>query len=77
MNVAGKNVIAKHLDSLDAAVSDLRDLIELAQNAFDEKSERWQESEKGEEAQEEISMMENALCELESAHSSLEELSQS
>jgi len=52
--------IAKISDKLTNIQAELEELAEQAQDYFDERSEKWQESEKGDEWQEKISALEDA-----------------
>jgi hypothetical protein len=61
-------------NSLDDALNIVRELQEEKQEVFDERSERWQESEKGQEAQEELSTLEQAELHIEEARGFLNEL---
>jgi chromosome condensin MukBEF complex kleisin-like MukF subunit len=65
----------KQIERVEALLSEARCILEELrddlQAAFDEKSERWQESERGEAAQEEIDNLENACASVEEIEGSL------
>lgn len=60
--------------SLNEACERVTVLFDGAQEAFDSRSEKWQESEKGDEMQERISHLETITTNLEDAIIALEEL---
>lgn len=62
MTKSQKNVVTDVNDSIDA----LEQLISDLQDTWDERTEKWQESDKGEEAAAEIEMLQNYLDELQS-----------
>lgn len=65
MKKSNVNKLQKILDNLEEYKDTLSEVLEAEQEIFDNKSEKWQESDKGEHAQ-------NALYELEKALTSLE-----
>ena len=52
--------LGKIKDKLEALQAELTEMAEEAQDTFDNRSEKWQESEKGDEFQEKISALEDA-----------------
>lgn len=68
------NKIDKCIGNLEAIKSEIEEFKDNLQDQFDSKSEKWQEGEKGEEMQGNISRLEDLLNELESAYSSMEDL---
>lgn len=52
--------LGKIKDKLEALQAELTEMAEEAQETFDNRSEKWQESEKGDEYQERISALEDA-----------------
>lgn len=52
--------LGKIKDKLEALQAGLTEMAEEAQDTFDNRSEKWQESEKGDEFQEKISALEDA-----------------
>lgn len=57
------------VSELEGAAANLQDILDELQEKFDGRSEKWQESEKGEEAQAELDVLQEAIRELESAAS--------
>lgn len=73
--------MSKHSRAANAAFSDLEAIkarLEEAQNALQDsinaKSERWQESEAGERAQEQLNNLETAISDIESAMGCLDDI---
>lgn len=66
------------LKKYESKIIDLREDLEILlgemQDDYDSKSERWQESEKGEELQEQISSLENIVNAIQDAECDIEEL---
>lgn len=52
--------LGKIKDKLEVLKAELTEMAEEAQDTFDNRSEKWQESEKGDEFQEKISALEDA-----------------
>jgi vacuolar-type H+-ATPase subunit I/STV1 len=59
---------------LEALRDELSELIETRQNYFDEKSEKWQESDNGEKYSEDTDGLQNVNDNIDSAFSDLEDL---
>lgn len=65
-------LVAAIIGDLEEKIAKLTDLRDDAQNQYDNKSEKWQESEKGEQAMEQIDYLTNACDGLESVKDDLE-----
>lgn len=65
--------IRKIQEIISGCYSDLEEIQEELQESFDNKSENWQESEKGEEAQEEIDSVEELKDNCDSLQSDIED----
>jgi hypothetical protein len=76
MNQGNIKFITKRAEQLRSILEDLQLKSNDIQEHFDSASQRWQESEKGEHAVEEISILEDAINNLEAALTSLEEIVQ-
>ena len=59
--------LGKIYDKIEAIKIDLEQMAEEAQETFDNRSEKWQESEKGDEWQDKITAMEDAASNLQDA----------
>ena len=62
------------IKTLEKAQQDLYDLVEARELQFDERSERWQESEKGEEFEEKTNDIDLVRTDIEGAIQELEDL---
>jgi hypothetical protein len=76
MNKGNINLITKQAEQLRSILEELKLKQEDLQEYFDSASERWQESERGEKWQEELSILEDAINNLEAALTSLEDIAQ-
>jgi chromosome segregation ATPase len=76
MNQANIKFITKQAEQLRSILEHLQLKQEDLQETFDSASEKWQESERGEKWQEELSSLEDAINNLEAALTSLEEIAQ-
>jgi chromosome segregation ATPase len=76
MNQANIKFVTKQAEQLRSILEHLQLKQEDLQETFDSASEKWQESEKGEKWQEELSSLEDAINNLEAAVTSLEEIAQ-
>ena len=61
MNATRRKSLTKILDTLDQAKSDLESLLSEEQKDFDNRSEKWQEGEAGQEAQEKLDALQTAI----------------
>lgn len=68
------NKLKKYESKIIDLREDLEILLEEMQDDYDSKSERWQESEKGEELQGQISTLENIVNAIHDAECDIEEL---
>lgn len=66
--------VAKHLGNIESAKEFFSSLKDTEEGKYDDKSDRWKESEKGEQKQQDISDLESAVSDLESGFDSLENL---
>ena len=74
MNKSQQKRLNDIASAIELAKSDLETLKDEIEEAYDGKSEKWQESEKGQEASQEKDNIENALSELETARDSVQSL---
>lgn len=74
MNKTQQKQINEALGMLEEAHSILEEVLGEVQDNYDNKSEKWQEGEAGEKAQEEISGLEDAINETDSAKTTVENL---
>lgn len=66
--------LEKHYEAIENAKLAIEDIKSELEDAFSEKSEKWQEGEKGEEAQDEISNLEYLIDGLDDSLSRISEL---
>ncbi|MDD2775492.1 MAG: hypothetical protein PHU06_06025 [Gallionella sp.] len=69
-----KSKIAKIISTLGELTAQIQELRDVEQDKFDDKSERWQEGEKGEEAQAKIDTLNEAADSLETTANELNDL---
>lgn len=74
MKASNKKKIEIALTSIIEAKAMLEEVSEIEQDIYDERSERWQESERGEEVAEALALLEDAICELEEVGDMIDEV---
>lgn len=74
MSLKKTSQVEQHLSNIEAAKVFFEELAEKKQTAFDNKSEKWQESEAGEQASENISSIEEIRDSLDEAYGNIENL---
>ena len=57
----------KEIKKLEKIVEELREKLDAMEYTYDERSEKWQDSERGEEYQDKISAVDTAICDIECA----------
>jgi len=67
MNKVNQKQLAAIAQKLDDMKADINNILENEQCAFDEHSENWQESDRGEAEQEMLEALENAINDLDDA----------
>jgi prefoldin subunit 5 len=67
-------VTRKAIDELEALTIKMEEALEKAQSSYDDKSEKWQESDKGQFTQEQIEAFDSALDNVRTAFDSFQEI---
>lgn len=74
MAIKKNKQVEKHMAAIEDARLFFEELAQKKQESYDNKSEKWQEGDKGQEEQENISSLEDITNSLESVHGDIENL---
>jgi uncharacterized protein (UPF0335 family) len=75
MNTTQKRKLNAYVGKIEEMVAEMQTILDAAQEVYDSKSERWQDSDAGQDAAEKISQLETAIETLGSAKDEIEECS--
>jgi len=74
MSIKRSKEVNKHLSNIEAAKDFFEEMQSTRQESFDNKSEKWQEGEKGAEEQENLDAIEEIVSSLDDTHTNIDNL---
>lgn len=74
MTAKQKKQLSEHLSTLEQIYADIESIKDELQETFDNKSEKWQDSEKGEEASNQLNTFDECLQSIEESKEKISEL---